>query len=307
MIVKCPSCAARFRLDQEKLAGKRMTLRCARCRNHFKIELPHPADHPPREAGAHIMIAHSDQELCGTIRNVVENAGMIASIRHEGAQALQAMVAEPPQVAVVDVALQGLYAFEVVDKVRRQPGLGMVKIILLSSVYNKTAYKRSPSSLYGADDYIEKHHIADDLVPKINRLLVSGHAVERPAEGEVEQAGEALSGPDAAMQSESFIASVNQKIQSAENQEVSAAEIPEEERARRLARIIVSDIALYYQDRVDEGIRSGNWSELLASEIKEARNLFTNRFPSDEIQQQKLLEAAFVDLFEKRRDELEGG
>ena len=41
MIVKCPACAARFRLDREKLAGKRVTMRCARCRHPFKVELPH--------------------------------------------------------------------------------------------------------------------------------------------------------------------------------------------------------------------------------------------------------------------------
>ena len=72
-----------------------------------------------------------------------------------------------------------------------------------------------------------------------------------------------------------------------------------------MARIIVSDIALYYQDRVDDGIRHGNWSDLLAREIKEARNLFKDRFPSVEIQNSKILEASFIDLFEKRRQELD--
>ena len=76
------------------------------------------------------------------------------------------------------------------------------------------------------------------------------------------------------------------------------------ERAERLARIIVSDISLYYQDRVDEGILEGNWSDLLAAEIKEARRLFSERFPSPEIQNSRILEAAFLDLLEKRRKEL---
>jgi len=304
MIVKCPSCAARFRLDRQKLAGKRVTMRCAKCRSPFKVELPHAVSTEP-DNKVRVMIAHSDRELCSTINTLVSDAGYEAVQGHNGDDVLAAMDRTKPQVAVVDVALQGLYAFEVVEKVRRRPGLDNVKIILLSSVYNKAAYKRSPSSLYGADDYIEKHHIPDDLVLKINRLLVDAAPAQGPAEnGEQEEAGKQLSAQEGASQSLDFIHSVNEKIQSAEEQEISADNVPERERAERLARIIVSDISLYYQDRVDEGILEGNWSDLLASEIKEARRLFSERFPSPQIQNSKILEAAFLDLLEKRRREL---
>jgi len=94
------------------------------------------------------MIAHSDSEICGTIRSLLEDAGYEAALGHNGDEVLAAMDTMRPQVAIVDVALEGLYAFEVVDKVRRRPGLQNVKIILLSSVYNKAAYKRAPNSLY---------------------------------------------------------------------------------------------------------------------------------------------------------------
>jgi predicted Zn finger-like uncharacterized protein len=304
MIVKCPSCAARFRLDREKLAGKRLTLRCARCRSPFKVELAHTVA-ASTEQKVRVMIGHSDSDLCNTIRKLVEDAGFQGVLGHSGEEVLAAMDAVRPHVAIVDVALQGLYAFEVVDKIRRRPGLDSVKIILLSSVYNKAAYKRSPNSLYGADDYIEKHHLPDDLVLKINRLLVgAAPAGGSTPHGEVETSGKRLSVAEGASQSLDFIHTVNEKIQSAEDHEVSAKHVPERSRAERFARIIVSDISLYYQDRIDEGILRGNWSELLALEIKEARRLFSERFPSPEIQNSKILEAAFLDLLEKRRREL---
>jgi predicted Zn finger-like uncharacterized protein len=304
MIVKCPSCAARFRLDREKLVGKRVTMRCARCRNPFKVELPHSAS-TLVDNKVRVMIAHSDRELCGTIRSIVEDAGFECVLGHNGEEVLSAMDSSRPQVAVIDVALQGLYAFEVVDTVRRRPGLEKVKIVLLSSVYNKAAYKRAPNSLYGADDYIEKHHIPDDLILKINRLLIDAAPAGGPAKtGEKEESGKRLSAAEGVSQSLDFINSVNEKIQTAEDHEISADNVPERERSVRLARIIVSDISLYYQDRIDEGILEGNWSELLATEIREARRLFNERFPSFEIQNSKILEAAFLDLLEKRRREL---
>ena len=304
MIVKCPSCAARFQLDREKLAGKRVTLRCARCRTPFNVALPHQPSGPAKSKVT-VMIAHSDKDLCVTIKDVVENAGFEGILGHSGNEVLAAMDSLRPRVAVVDVALQGLYAFEVVDKVRRRPGLENVRIILLSSVYNRTAYKRSPSSLYGADDYIEKHHIPDDLVLKINRLLVDAAPATGPAtKGEKEEDGQQLSTADGITQAPDFINKVNEKIQSAEVHEVSASDATERQHAERLARIIVSDISLYYQERVDEGILQGNWSELLANEIKEARSLFRDRFPSPQIQESKILEAAFLDFLQKRSREL---
>ena len=304
MIVKCPACAARFRLDREKLAGKRVTMRCARCRSPFKVELPH-TQRSKAAKQVRVMIAHSDSEICGTIRSLVEDAGYEAALGHNGAEVLAAMDAMRPQVAIVDVALEGLYAFEVVEKVRRRPGLQNVKIILLSSVYNKAAYKRAPNSLYEADDYIEKHHIPDDLIMKINRLLIGAAPTsEAASKGEMEKSGEQLSVAEGASQSLDFINSVNEKIQSAEDHEVSSSDVPERDRAERLARIIVSDISLYYMDRIDEGILGGNWSDLLAAQIREARRLFSERFPNPEIQNSKILEAAFLDLLEKRSQEL---
>ena len=120
----------------------------------------------------------------------------------------------------------------------------------------------------------------------------------------MEETGQQLSSAESSSQSLDFIHSVNEKIQTAEEHEISAGDVPERERAERLARIIVADISLYYQDRIDEGILEGNWSELLATEIKEARRLFSERFPSPDIQNSKILEAAFLDLLEKRRLEL---
>ena len=303
MIVQCPSCAARFRLDPQKHAGKRVTLRCARCRNPFKVELAAPSKKESFSSQIRVMVAHSDPVLCETIRTILENAGMVVGVGHCGDQVLREMEASPPHVAVVDVALQGLYAFEVVEKVRRLPGLEKVKIILLSSVYNKTAYKRAPSSLYGADDYVEKHHLPDHLTLKINRLTASlqpDSSRDEEADQKPDFAALAAEG-----QETEFIKTVNDKIISAEDREIGAGDVPELERAQRLARIIVSDIALYCQERIDEGIRGGNWTQLLSGEIREARKLFMERFPQPEIQQRKLLESAFVDLFERRSRELQ--
>lgn len=328
MIFSCPTCAARVRLDPSKHAGKRIKLRCSKCAEIFQVEVPAvareasgqlsttvglsvPDPATPGASGSgmlQVLVAHGDHALCRTISDVLSRHADIAlSICHSGHDALSVMERTIPAVAVVDVALPGLFAFELVEKVRRRAGLEQVKLILLSSVYNKMAYKRTPSSLYGADDYIEKHHIAFDLVEKIRRLAqcpsssppTTFAAPQAPAE--IELTGKS---PEEVVEL-TRIKEVNTRIQSDEQTEFAAAGSDEAlQKALRLARIIVSDIALYNQDRVEEGVRNGTFFVLLDAEINEGRRLFSGRVAADVPHRDQILEHAFNNFIERRRREL---
>jgi response regulator RpfG family c-di-GMP phosphodiesterase len=218
------------------------------------------------------------------------------------------MEAAPPQVALIDVALPGLFAFELVDKVRNRPALKEIKILLLSSVYNKMAYKRTPTSLYGADDYIEKHHISDDLIPKISRLITHAEPLTKRQVPSLEEevTGKLLEPQDAGAESKEYLEEINMLIRSAEEREMLADTFSEaQEKARQLARSIVSDIALYNQERVEEGIRTGQFYELMEGEIAEGRRLFAERVGSTVHGQEDFLQTAFAALIERRRKELQ--
>jgi len=304
MIARCPACPARFRLDRQRLGGKRVTLRCSRCQQVFKIEVAANV----ASAAASVLVAHSDEALCLMIGEILARDDFSFHICHNGQEALRSLEAAPPQVALIDVALPGLFAFELVERVRSRPELKEVKILLLSSVYNKMAYKRTPSSLYGADDYIEKHHIANDLVPKINRLVTDARPLTkgRIPSAEEEVTGKELNKQEAVAETREYIEEINTLIRSAEEKEVQSEDSTEVTgKARRLARIIVSDIALYNQERVEEGIRTGRFYELLAAEIAEGRRLFAERVGTELRHQEDFLQTAFAALIERRRRELQ--
>ena len=99
-----------------------------------------------------------------------------------------------------------------------------------------------------------------------------------------------------------LIDQINSKIHSLENQGLPGGNL---EKAKRLARIIVSDIALYNQKKVDDGIRTGTFFELLAPEIEEGRRLFADRFQGQESRAQDFLHQAFSALIESRKKELQ--
>lgn len=57
--------------------------------------------------------------------------------------------------------------------------------------------------------------------------------------------------------------------------------IETEEAARRLARAIASDLSLYNEEKIVQGIQGDNLFEVLAEEIEEGRALFKSRVAPD--------------------------
>ena len=77
-------------------------------------------------------------------------------------------------------------------------------------------------------------------------------------------------------------------------------QIQDADRARRLARTIVSDIALYNREEIRKGIQNDNVFDLLAEEIERGQKLYLSRV-SPEIQKQKnYFNQALVDILIKQ-------
>ncbi|MCU0664660.1 MAG: hypothetical protein MUC50_20345 [Myxococcota bacterium] len=57
--------------------------------------------------------------------------------------------------------------------------------------------------------------------------------------------------------------------------------IETEEAARRLARAIASDLSLYNEEKIVEGLQNDSLFEILAEEIEEGRELFRSRVTHD--------------------------
>lgn len=75
--------------------------------------------------------------------------------------------------------------------------------------------------------------------------------------------------------------------------------------AFRLARAIVSDIALYNQEKVQEGIRNDNIFDLLAEELQEGREHFFSRVSPELPRREHIYERAIVDVMIRQAGKVE--
>jgi hypothetical protein len=72
------------------------------------------------------------------------------------------------------------------------------------------------------------------------------------------------------------------------------------QRARQLARAIASDLTLYHEGKILEGITNDTLFDVMAAEIEEGRQLFRSRV-TPEIAQLNIYDRAIVDVLIKSK------
>ena len=333
MIVPC-ECGAKLKIDDAKVGAQGVKVRCPRCGNILSVQKTRREETvsavPKRDpvvsgAAPLVLVAHDSEVVRNMVRTLLIDEGFSVDTAADGLETLQKATEKRPEALVLDVGIPGIYGFEVCERLKGDKEIGDIKIVLLSSVYDMRRYKRTPDSLYGADDYIEKHHITDNLPAKLRKLISAERSPQRPGASARPQRHELpeMSRPPAREFEPSFLKpdtmtrmERNRSEQPATTAPVlktghpeshdASAIIPESfsldasifqkdecdiprvdeadpeavEKARRFARIIVSDVALYNQDAVIEGLKNGTFYELLKNDVDEGRELYEKRVPA---------------------------
>ncbi|HEY2747918.1 MAG TPA: response regulator, partial [Polyangia bacterium] len=92
---------------------------------------------------AEIVVAHESEAIREAIARLCADAGYAVRAVGEGRAALAAIDAAPAAL-VLDVALPGVHAYEIVEESKRRAPA--TRIVLVASIYNRTGYKRRPTS-----------------------------------------------------------------------------------------------------------------------------------------------------------------
>lgn len=86
--------------------------------------------------------------------------------------------------------------------------------------------------------------------------------------------------------------------------EASAIQPKDTDEARRLARLILSDIIIYNAEKVEQAIREDNFFDVLASEIQEGREYYDSRVPFQIRQRTEFFSETLQQFVQMKREEL---
>ncbi len=99
----------------------------------------------------------------------VENRGAAILTAGNGAEALQIIRAEKPNLVFLDVMMPGMSGFDVCQAVKRDPNLKGVFIVLLTA--KGEVFDRARGEQVGADIYLTKPFDPDELIKITGRVL----------------------------------------------------------------------------------------------------------------------------------------
>ncbi len=268
MIIACPKCQKKLRIDAAKYAGKNLSLTCRNCTQNFPFVV---------HASSKVLVAHGEPEVCQDILDLCcQDLGEILTC-NDADTARQYLGCHAVSALLLDVALPGAFPFQLIEEIQRRGE--SIKIILLPSVYNRTAYKRKPSSLYGADAYLELHHLPDRLIPLLHELV-----------------------PELSLKSKPCCA-MSDKVKG----RALPVDADARQQAEELSRLLIADIALYHQEQIDLGIVQKDLATRLASQLEEGRRMLACRIPQAELDRQDYILSALECFATARERELRAG
>jgi response regulator RpfG family c-di-GMP phosphodiesterase len=271
VVVICPKCKIRLKVDEGKLKEEGSRFKCPKCSTFLLVKKP--AILPKKAIDKNkVLIAHSNPAIIDEAISILTKSGYQIITSSDGIDAMVKAVNGLPFLAMVEVSLPKIFGFEICKRLKSRAETKEMKFILVSSIYDKKRYKREPVSLYDADDYIEEHSISEHLLEKINALrYIKAEEKEKKVEKQP---------PEPIMEKMEQKAEPPPQIKP----EAIAERPPVEERierAKRLARAIMSDIYLYNSAKVEESIRNNNFYYAFAAEIKEGLKLYENRIAQE--------------------------
>lgn len=128
---------------------------------------------------ANILVIDDDAELLEMIRRLLEqHGGHQAMLSADGADGLAKALADPPDLAIVDVMMPDVSGYEVCRQLRANPSTASVPIIVLTA--RGQLVDRQAALDAGADDYIVKPVAVMELLGRVNALLAKSPAAKSP-------------------------------------------------------------------------------------------------------------------------------
>lgn len=119
--------------------------------------------------GRRVLIAEDDDLVADLIGHKLRLRGIDVETIADGADAWERIRTERPHLVILDGMLPGLDGLEVLRRIREDPGLDGIPVVML------TARRREQDIVsaleLGASDYLVKPFMPEELLARVERLL----------------------------------------------------------------------------------------------------------------------------------------
>lgn len=123
----------------------------------------------------HILVVDDSPDNLFLVQTILEEEGYQITLAEDGKTALAQMDASPPDLVLLDVMMPDMDGFEVTRRIRENPNLPFMPILLITAFDQPSVVKGLDT---GADDFIRKPVEVDELLARVRSLLRLKHSVD---------------------------------------------------------------------------------------------------------------------------------
>ena len=131
---------------------------------------------PPNQSPARVIIVDDNPVILKLYARLIKRAGFIPITATNGKEALETIVRERPDAAVIDYMLPVLSGIEVCQRVRQTPGLEGMKIIIFTSDNHPETRERAIRA--GADGVVYKSSDTNELIQVLLQMIRESEKME---------------------------------------------------------------------------------------------------------------------------------
>jgi predicted Zn finger-like uncharacterized protein len=324
VLVVCPKCKTRLKIPEEKIKPEGTRFKCPKCATKLLIKppkakaaapaaaapaaAPKPAQKPaaaptaaaaPRPApGAmpegmqtieaqakeistrKILVGHENPRIVEKIMSHLLGEGFLIIPVPHGVEAQVQAMKELPHLVILDAALPKTDGYEIIKRLRENDSAKGIKAIILTSKTDSARARKNPPEMYGVGAYLDDDEVPGGLKDAIDVAL--GRKQAAPAAARPAAVAPAAAAPAAARPA---VAGADRAV----------------EKAKRLARTVLSDIELYSPEKVIESIKSGGFESVFAEELREGLKHYQNRVAPEVRSKGNFFQVAIDDFIEKKK------
>src|ERR1044071_2954054 len=124
----------------------------------------------------------SDSAFAGELVGEFEKRGCAVTVVDDASVGLQTAASDKPDLILLTIALPRMNGFSVCNKLKRDPALKEVPLIILSSDSTEETFEQHRRLRTHAEDYVHKPVSFGDLLPRITKFVSLSEGAQ-PAEG----------------------------------------------------------------------------------------------------------------------------
>jgi DNA-binding response OmpR family regulator len=115
-----------------------------------------------------VLVVDDDPDMAGFLARLLAQQGMKADTVADGREALAKIVADPPDLVLLDVMMPGMSGFEVCRQLKNDEQTALVPVVLVTALEDHQSRVRGIEA--GADDFLSKPVQREELIARVKTL-----------------------------------------------------------------------------------------------------------------------------------------